>query len=127
MDQFEAYIRDRYEDAVHARGDAEGRLIARLDEGENIAAEVRMVAECRAVAAWWESVITKIDHGCSEPAEALSRVRDAARRVLLDRPAPRAACPFGLGFAVASTEGARRFYRDTAHLEALSTKPDLQS
>ncbi|MFI0354226.1 hypothetical protein [Actinomadura sp. 9N407] len=127
MDCFESHLRDRHEEALHARGDAEGRLVARIDEGETITAEVRTVAELRAVAGWWDSVITKIDHGGSDPARALALVREAACRTLTDRPAPRAACPFGLGFAVASVEGARRFYRDTAHLQALATKAESRT
>jgi hypothetical protein len=126
MNRFETYIRDRHEEAIHARGDAEGRLVARIDEGEGITAEVRTVAELRAVAGWWESVVTKMDQGGSDPVDALWLVREAARRVLVDRPAPRVACPFGLGFAVASIEGARRFYQGTAHLEALAAKPEKQ-
>ncbi|GAA2456148.1 hypothetical protein GCM10010191_89350 [Actinomadura vinacea] len=126
MNDLESHMRDRHEVALHLRGDAEGRLVARIDEGEAIAREVRAVAEARAVAAWWDSVITQIDQAGSGPADALLRGREAARRVLLDRPPPRAACPIKLGFAVASIEGARRFYRDTAHLAALVTGVEPQ-
>jgi hypothetical protein len=124
MNRFETYIRDRHEEVLHARGDAEQRLAWRIDEGEAITAEVRAVAEARAVAGWWGSVVTKIDLGGADPVDALWQVREAARRMLIDRPAPRIACPFALGFAVASIEGARRFYQDTAHLEALSAKTE---
>ncbi|WP_395111305.1 hypothetical protein [Actinomadura sp. SCN-SB] len=121
MNRIENYIRDRHAEAIDARGDAEGELVAAIDGGEAIAAEVRAVAQTRAVAGWWERVLTQIDQGGADPCDALWRQREAAHRAQLDHPTPRAACPFSWSFAAASIEGARHFYCETAHVQALTT------
>ncbi|TYB40801.1 hypothetical protein [Actinomadura chibensis] len=122
MNRMESYIRDRHDDAHHRRCEAEAKLLAALDEGEDIAAQVAAVAQARAIAFWWDEPVTGIDHECLDPVEALWRARDTARRALTDHTIPRHADPFAQGFALAFIEAARTFHRDTAHLDALTTR-----
>jgi hypothetical protein len=116
----ETYIRDRHDDAHRRRCEAEAKMLAGLDEGEDIATEVATVAAARAYASWWDEPVTGIDHEGLDPVEALWRARDTARRALTDHTIPRHADPFAQGFAIAFIEAARAFCRDTAHLDALT-------
>lgn len=121
MNRVETYIRNRHEDAHHRRCEAESKMLAGLDEGEDIAGQVAAVATARAIASWWDEPVIGIDHEGLEAVEALWRARQAACRVLTDHTIPRHADPFAQGFALARIEAARTFYRDTAHLDALTT------
>lgn len=123
MNRMESYIRDRHDDAHRACSEAEAKMLAGLDEGDDIATEVAAVAAARAYASWWDEPVTGIDHEGLDPVEALWRARESARRELTDHTIPRHADPFAQGFAIAFIEAARTFYRDTAHLDAL-TVPD---
>ncbi|MFG2091816.1 hypothetical protein [Spirillospora sp. NPDC048824] len=120
----ETYIRDRHDAAHRARCEAEAKMLAGLDEGEDIVVALAAVAEARANASWWDEPVTGIDHEGLDPVEALWRARDTARRALTDHTIPRHADPFAQGFAVAFIEAARTFYRDTAHLDALTTRTE---
>ena len=124
MNRMESYIRDRHDDAHQRRCEAEAKMLAGLDEGEDIAAAVAAVAAARASASWWDEPVTGIDQEGLDPVEALWRARESARRALTDHSIPRHADPFAQGFAVAFIEAARTFYRDTAHLDALTTRTE---
>lgn len=71
--------------------------------------------------------MTGIDHEGLDPVEALWRARDTARRALTDHTISRHADPFAQGFAIASIEAARTFYRDTAHLDSFTTRKQRTS
>lgn len=122
MPVYEEYVRDRHEEACHKRGDAEGRLIDDLDNGDAVAAAVAEVARARAEAAWWQRVVTAIDGEGVDPVDAVARARQSARAVLTHHPIVRTACPFETGFALAQIEGARTFYLTTAYLEEITTR-----
>jgi hypothetical protein len=119
MTRLEIYIRDRFEEAVQARGDAECGLASLAEQGEDFTIELRTVAELRAVARWWERVLAELDQGAGA-FDALWLLRGDARRALIGPPAPRASCPFVRGFADASITGTRAFYDQTAHVQELS-------
>lgn len=126
MNRMESYIRDRHDDAHQRRCEAEAKMPAGLDEGEDIATALAAVAvaQARATASWWDEPVTGIAHQGLDPAETLWRARDTARRALTDHSIRRHADPFAQGFAVAFIEAARTFYRDTAHPDALSTRTE---
>jgi hypothetical protein len=127
MNKFEVYIRDRHAAVNDELTDTERAVISRLDNGEDPSAELGRFAAARALAGWWHRVVTEIDHAGMDPVDALWRMRESARRVLTDQPMPQIACPFAYGFAVASIEAARRFHRDTAHMEPLATSVEKRS
>jgi hypothetical protein len=122
MSLYESYVRDRHEEANDARGDAESHLISQLDNGDRITAAVAAVARTQPVARWWQSAVAAMDHEGLDPADALHRAREAARRVLTDQAIPCSACPFAQGFAIVRIEAARSFYRETAHLDEITAR-----
>lgn len=124
MNRMESYIRDRHADAHQRRCEAEAKMLADLEEEKDIAAALAAVAEACATASWWDEPVTGIDHEGLDPVEALWRARDTARRALTNHTIPRHADPFAQGFALAFIEVARTFYRDTAHLDALTTRTE---
>jgi hypothetical protein len=127
MNKFEVYIRDRHAAVNDELSDAERAVFSRLDNREDPSAELGTFAAARALDSWWHRVVTMIDHAGLDPVDALWRMRESARRVLTDQPIPQAACPFAYGFAVASIEAARRFHRDTAHMEVLASSTEKRS
>lgn len=120
MNQFETYVRDSQETALDTLCEAEREITTRMDDGENLSVPVATYAAARAYAGWWNWVVTEIDQAGADPVDALCAARESARRTLTDQSSPRRACPFAQGFAVADVEASRRFYADTAHLEALA-------
>ncbi|MFB4317627.1 hypothetical protein [Actinomadura sp. 21ATH] len=123
MPVYEEYVRDRADEAADARGQAEARLVATLDNGDPLEAiAVVAVVSARAVAGWWQRAVSLIDGEGADATEALVRTRDAARRALLDHVIPRHACPIEQEFARVRVEAARSFYRATAHLDEVTAR-----
>jgi hypothetical protein len=121
MPVFDDYVRACRDQALDELGTAEGRMIHQLESGDSIdpAALVAVVA-LRATARRWQYVVDLIDQECVDPADALVKVRDAARTILMDQQVPRHACPIEQEFARVRIEAARDFYRATAHVDALT-------
>jgi len=118
----ERYIRDRFEDAVEERHDAECRMAELAEQGEDFTAELRMVAQLRAVTLWWERAAAELDQGVGA-FDALWRLRGDARRTWLSPPTRRPSCPFARGFAEAEITGATAFYDEIAHVQQLTPTP----
>ncbi|MFI0352845.1 hypothetical protein [Actinomadura sp. 9N407] len=122
MPVYEEYVRDRADETADSRGQAEARLVATLDNGDPLeAVAVVTVVSARTVAGWWQRAVSLIDNDGADPAEALARTRDAARRALIDQSIPRHACPIEQEFARARIEATRAFYRATAHLDEITS------
>ncbi len=122
MNRMESYIRTamtKPTSGLRGRGEDARRPRRRRRHRAAVA-----VVAARATASWWDEPVTGIDHEGLDPVEALWRARDTARRTLTDHTIPRNADPFAQGFAVAFIEAARTFYRDTAHLDALTTRTE---
>ncbi|MBO2455949.1 hypothetical protein J4573_53390, partial [Actinomadura barringtoniae] len=100
MPVFDDYIRACRDEALDELGSAEGKMIHELENGDSIdpAALVEVVA-MRATARRWQHVVDMVDGECVDAADALVKVRDAARTILMDQRVPRHACPIEQEFA----------------------------